>query len=152
VRNVYFDACYILALQENSDAGKVARNEVGYAHCHRERYNLKISIVALGEIFKECYEQGFDVRIIFDQLETKHISIESPPFEAMRIAMELRELDYNLDPCDALIAAHAIADPDAYILLSFDPDIVHNPAIIQIRDDLNSSLIIAEEFPRKRRY
>lgn len=97
--------------------------------CEQYLYNLApgygfISILAYGELHKALlkieneWERDLSIQNVNYKFKKKEIDFRSPNFEAMKIALELQELDYKLEPADALHIATAIVDgADRFVTL-----------------------------------
>jgi predicted nucleic acid-binding protein len=99
-----------------------------------------VSFVALGELVNEVATQRkrLDLqeiaRILEDRLAGGYLvtyGLGDPSTSVFESARELRGRERELTPCDAMIVACAIEDPDCDVLYTFDRLLLESPSIRQ---------------------
>lgn len=150
------DTCYLLGIQdcEERDIREHARREVSavLAASKKHGYVLNVPIIALGEAIVQCCEEDKEFRAeeIEEWVEEHDINTPSSEVNIFKIAHQILKALPELGACDAQIAAHAIYDKDAFLLLTDDGILITNPKIQEIlRTNDRKTLNIRETFRRK---
>jgi len=129
---IHFDACIL--------EGGLNRRDPRHQECRtaysqalnqnrRHSFSLKISQVALGEIFNDCCrDSNYE---LLEEIFKRVIDWDKPSItqEALKTAAELTTKDNRLKINDALIVAIAIHDENCTWLLTTDTKIIGNNVI-----------------------
>lgn len=120
---IYIDAYFLLAYQDDDEEGQYARDEIGTCENHKRQYGwiLKVPIITAGEAVCHCAFDRYDGHELATLMEEKEIDTPAPSIDIYSLAIDI--MNHRVQPCDALLASHAILDPDAVILLTTDEDL-----------------------------
>ena len=118
---IYIDADFLLAHQEETELGQYARNQIGTCENMKNNhgYDLRTPMMALGEAASKCCFEGFTADELTKLIEEKGIDTPVPSKDEYEMAIELIN-KAGIESCDALLAAHAMLDSSAEILLTTD--------------------------------
>ena len=107
----YADSCIFLELFSEKRGNK-ARLCRAYIYDIDKKYKVIISSLTLGEILKflSGLEGDMERVMAFHKINDiiKNAEVTSPQFEDYKIAQELHNIDYKIEPSDALHVAIAI--------------------------------------------
>ena len=131
----YPDSCIFFEMFEigNKITKQYAR---AYFYDTNDKLQAIISTLTFGEITKGLLEleerkRSLSLENINDHAFKKMINITSPQFEDYKLALELKEIDYKLEPADALHLAMAINNKAQIFMTMGERDLANNPNLTE---------------------
>jgi len=149
---IYIDADFLLGHQEENDIGYHARDEIGTCENMKEThgYILKSPMITIGEAASKCCFGDFNADDLANLIREKEIDTPVPSHQVLALASEFIQTA-GIQSCDALLAAHAILDPAAGILLTTDGLLQNSPQIKQKIDELGINNLKIRSYIKKKR-
>jgi len=132
----YTDSCIFLEVFSNEKGNK--SNECqSYLYNIGRSYEGVISILSLGEISKSFlmeFKQIKNLELSFDKLKEnllKQFQLTSSGFEDYQLSLELKKIDYKLEPADSLHIAMAINNKAKFFVTLGEKDLINNDKLVK---------------------
>ena len=131
----YPDSCVFIELFSNEKKSKKQLAQT-YIYNIDKKYNVIISNLTCGEVYRslmKMFDKDQEREMAFHKVNDilKHVEICSSQFEDYELALELKKIDYKLEPADALHLAMAINRKSQAFITIGERELVNNERIIE---------------------
>lgn len=131
----YVDSCIFLEVfsKEKNNKSNECRS---YLYNVEKSHKGMVSILSLGEISKSFLmelKQTKNLELSFDKLEEllKPFQLTSAKFEDYNLVSELKKVDYNLEPADALHIAIAVNNEVKFFITLGEKKLIDNSKLVE---------------------
>ncbi len=132
----YPDSCVLIELFSNEKKNKkqIAQS---YVYDIGRKHNIIVSNLTCGEIYRalmKMFDNDQEREMAFHKVNDilKHVDICSSQFEDYELSLKLRNVDYKLEPADALHLAIAINRKSQAFITLEERELVNNERIKEV--------------------
>jgi|SRR3989344_4423539 len=131
----YPDSCVFIELFSNE---KKSRKQIAQAYIYDidRKYNVVISNLTCGEIYRslmKMFDKDQEREMAFHKINDilRQVDICSSQFEDYELSLELKNVDYKLEPADALHLAMAINRKSQAFITLGERELVANEKVVE---------------------
>jgi len=132
----YVDSCILLEVF-SKEKGNKSNECQSYLYNVGRSYEGIVSILSLGEISKSFlmeFKPTKNLELSFDKLKEnllKPFQLTSSNFEDYQLSLELKKIDYKLEPADSLHIAMAINNKAKFFITLGEKDLINNNKLVK---------------------